>query len=120
MEKHKIDSSLADDSENATEATEIEGKIVGENTFDKILVLITPTSKEGYMWEFEDENRFKCTIEDSQFFNDYAAGKIALHGREIMRVKLKTIQRLLEGRKIKNEYFALKLEVVEDPAPKFL
>ena len=71
------------------------------------------------MWEFEDESKIKCTIEDEQFFNDYTAGKIALHGREIMKVQLKTIQRLLEGKKIKNEYFALKLEITDDPAPQF-
>ena len=71
------------------------------------------------MWEFEDENKIKCTIEDDQFFNDYVAGKIALHGREIMKVKLKTVQKLLEGKKIKNEYFALELEKTDDPPPKF-
>ena len=47
------------------------------------------------------------------------AGKIALHGREIMKVKLKTVQKLLEGKKIKNEYFAIELEKTDDPAPQF-
>lgn len=121
VEKQRINSSLADYSEDQKEIAEQEeeGKIIGENTADKILILLTPTSKEGCMWEFEDENKIKCTIEDEQFFKDYVAGKIALHGREIMKVKLKTVQKLLEGKKIKNEYFALELEKTDDPAPQF-
>ena len=120
-EKQRINSSLADYSEDEKEISdqEEEGKIIGGNTADKIMILLTPTSKEGCMWEFEDENKIKCTIEDDQFFNDYVAGKIALHGREIMKVKLKTVQKLLEGKKIKNEYFALELEKTDDPAPQF-
>jgi len=98
---------------------EEEGKVVAENIVDKILILLTPTAKENCMWEFEDESKIKCAIEDEQFFNDYKDGKIALHGREIMKVKLKTVQKLLEGNKIKNEYFALKLEITDNPAPTF-
>ena len=120
-EKQRVNSSLAEFSREEVEISkpEEEGKIIGENTTDKILILLTPTSKEGCMWEFEDESKIKCAIEDEQFFNDYTAGKIALHGREIMKVKLKTVQKLLEGKKIKNEYFALKLEITDDPAPTF-
>lgn len=120
-EKQRVNSSLSEPSDDEFEIakSEDEGTILGENTTDKTLILLTATSKEGCMWEFEDENKFKCTIEDEEFFKNYAAGKIALHGREIMKVKLKTVQKLLEGKKIKNEYFALKLEITDNPAPQF-
>lgn len=91
-----------------------EGKIVAENIVDKFLILLTPTAKKNCMWEFEDESKIKCAIEDEQFFNDYKDGKIALHGKEVMKVKLKTVQKLLEGNKIKNEYFAIKIEVIHE------
>ena len=121
-EKSHVSSSLADFSEIGTDLIqeeEEEGEAIAENTTDKILILLTPTAKENCMWEFEDESKIKCTIEDQQFFNDYKNGKIVLHGREIMKVKLRTVQKLLKSKKIKNEYFALELKITDNPAPTF-
>ena len=89
-----------------------------ETITEKILILITPTVKDGCMWELEGETIIKCFMQDKVFFEKYKSGSIALRGREMMLVKLKTIQKLVRQNhkeKVKNEYYIMEIAITQNP-----
>jgi hypothetical protein len=91
------------------EEAEEEKLLQSTNTIEDIYTLLTPTSKEDYKWEFDDNgSKIKCTMEDKEFFNKYLNKQEKLGGNENLKIKMK-VETFLQGNKVKKEYTVLKV-----------
>ncbi len=89
---------------------------MSSSEIEDILILLTPTSKNDCMWEFEEgENKKKYNMLDKEFFAKYKAKEIKLGGREKMHLKIR-IDNYNKGKgSMRKEYSILKvIEIIEE------
>ena len=86
---------------------------MSSSEIEDILILLTPTSKDDCMWEFEEgESKKKYNMLDKEFFAKYKAKEIKLAGREKMRLKIR-IDNYNKGKgSMRKEYSILKVEEI--------
>jgi predicted metalloprotease len=86
---------------------------MSSSEIEDILILLTPTSKDDCMWEFEEGgSKKKYNMLDKEFFAKYKAKEIKLAGREKMRLKIR-IDNYNKGKgSMRKEYSILKVEEI--------
>ena len=97
------------------EENKLSPELQNENIVIDTYMLLTPTSKENCLWEFNDEDKkIKCKMTDIAFFEDYKSNRIKLGGNEKMKIQMK-VQTFLDDDKLTKEYQILKvLEVIKE------